>query len=180
MLMAQNSSIVVTVLQNILSWSANHIIEIIIFLSIFVEVSKIKVKPISALANFIFKPIRKEISELKESMQKDMESMEKRLSDEIQSLRIDQENEKKAIDELIEANEMSEISRIRWEIIEFSNSIGNNQLHVRDEYRHIIDEHKKYEMLIEKYGLENGIITEEIEKIKKHYEKNKDIDKMLF
>ena len=174
MLLAQNSSIVVNVLQTILSWSANHIIEIIIFLSIFVEVSKIKVKPISALANFIFKPIRKEIAELKESMQKDMLDMKKELSDEIQSLRIDQENEKKAIDELIEANEMSEISRIRWEIIEFSNSIDNNQFHVRDEYRHIQDEHRKYEALIEKYGLKNGITTEEIEKIRKHYEENKD------
>ena len=175
-----NSSIAVSVLQTILSWCANHIIEIIIFLSIFVEISKIKIKPISALANFIFKPIRKEILELKESMQKDMENMKKELSDEIQSLKIDQENEKKAIDELIEANEMSEISRIRWEIIEFSNSIDNGQLHVRDEYRHIKDEHKKYEALIEKYNLENGITTEEIEKINKHYEENKNNNSVYF
>ena len=75
---------------------------------------------------------------------------------------------------------MAEISRIRWEIIEFSNSIENDQLHVRDEYRHIKDEYKKYELLIKKYNLENGIITEEIEKINKHYDENKNSNSVYF
>ena len=94
---------------------------------------------------------------MKEEFKKEIEDLRKDLTNQIDSLREDQEKEKEAIDELIYSNEMSEISRIRWEIIEFSNSIENGQLHVRDEYRHIRDEHKKYESLIQKYNLENGI-----------------------
>ena len=180
MQLAQNSSLLITVLQTILSWCSNHILELIVFLSIFVEVSKIKIKPLTALMNFVFKPIRKEINDMKEEMKKDMENLENRLSEDIRSLRQDQENEKKAVEELIEANEMSEISRIRWEIIEFANSIDNGQLHVRDEYRHIRDEHKKYETLIAKYNLENGIINEEMEKIENHYEENKNTTTVYF
>ena len=75
---------------------------------------------------------------------------------------------------------MAEISRIRWTIIEFSNSISNGQLHVRDEYRHMKDEYKKYENLIDKYNLENGIVTEEIEKITKHYNDNKNTPSVYF
>ena len=74
---------------------------------------------------------------------------------------------------LIETTEKNEIARIRWEIIEFSRSIDNKQLHMRDEYLHIKDNYNRYHDLIEAHNLTNGIITEEIEKINKHYEENK-------
>ena len=175
-----NSTLLTTALKDILAWSSDHIIEIVVFLSIFLEISKIKVSPISAVIKFVFKPIRKELAEMKEEFKQEIEDLRKDLTNQIDSLREDQEKEKEAIDELIYSNEMSEISRIRWEIIEFSNSIENGQLHVRDEYRHIRDEHKKYESLIQKYDLENGITTEEIEKINEHYEKNKGTTSVYF
>ena len=132
------------------------------------------------MVKFIFRPIRKELADMKEEFKKDIEILRSDLTAQIDSLREDQEENKKAVDELIYSNEMSEISRIRWEIIEFSNSIENGQLHVRDEYRHIKDDHKKYELLIKKHNLENGITTEEIEKINKHYEENKGTTSVYF
>ena len=175
-----NSTLLTTALKDALMWASNHIIEIIVFLSIFLEISKVKISPISALIKFVFRPIRKELAEMREDVKKDIEALRTDLTSQIDSLREDQEKGKEAIDELIESNEMSEISRIRWEIIEFSNSIENGQLHVRDEYRHIKDDHKKYEALIKKYNLENGITTEEIEKINKHYEENKHTTSVYF
>lgn len=176
----QNSSLFVGGLQTALNWMSHHVVEIIIFLSIFLEVSKIKINPISALIKFIFRPIRKELEEMRKEFKQDIKDLKDDLSSQIDSLREDQEKEKQAINELIYSNEMAEISRIRWEIIEFANSIENGQLHVRDEYRHIQDEHKKYESLIKKYDLQNGITTEEIEKIEKHYNEHRNDNTMYF
>lgn len=175
-----DSTLATNAVHSILLWMSNHVIEIIIFLSIFIEISKIKISPISALIKFIFKPIRKEISSLKEEFKAELENVKTELSDQIDSLRKDQERERATVEELIYSNEMSEISRIRWEIIEFSNSLENGQLHVRDEYRHIRDEYKKYETLVEKYDLKNGIVTEEVEKIEKHYQENKNNSTVYF
>lgn len=176
----QNSTLIVGALQSILIWMSHHVVEIIIFLSVFVEVSKIKFKPLSALFKFIFKPIHNEIEEMREEFKKEIKDLKDDLTTQIESIREDQEKEKHAIDELIYSNEMAEISRIRWSIIEFSNSLTNGQLHVRDEYRHIKDEYKKYERLVEKYDLENGIVTEEIDKIEKHYLENKNNPSVYF
>ena len=176
----QNSTLFVGGLQAVLTFMSHHVVEIIILLSLFVEVSKIKIKPLSALVRFIFKPIRTEIEQLREEVKTDIKDLKDDLTAQIDSLREDQEKEKEAIDELIYSNEMAEISRIRWSIIEFSNSLTNGQLHVRDEYRHIKDEYKKYERLVEKYDLENGIVSEEIDKITKHYEENKNTPSVYF
>jgi hypothetical protein len=176
----ENSSLLVNALQSILDWASHHVVEIIIFLSIFVEVSKIKFSPISSLIKFIFKPIRNEIAEMRKEFKKEIDDLRTDLTTQIESIKEDQIKEVTQIQELVYSNEMSEISRIRWEIIEFSNSIENGQLHVRDEYRHVKDEYKKYESLIDKYDLKNGIVTEEIEKIQKHYEENRDTSSVYF
>ena len=176
----ENSTLVTDFFQVVLNWSGSHVIEILIFLSLFIEVSKIKINPISAIVKFLFRPIRKEIENLGIKIQQDMDDMKQELKDEINLLRLDQEKEKEAIDQLIYANEMAEISRIRWEIIEFSNSLTNKITHVRDEYRHVIDDYKKYETLIKKYDLKNGIITEEYEKITDHYNLNKNSNSVYF
>jgi SMC interacting uncharacterized protein involved in chromosome segregation len=176
----ENSTLFVGGIQLVLNWMSHHIVEIIIFLSIFIEVSKIKFSPISSLIKFIFKPIRTEMEELRKEFKQEIKDLKDDITSQIDSLREDQEKEKEAIDELIYSNEMAEISRIRWSIIEFSNSLTNGQLHVRDEYRHMKDEYRKYEGLVEKYDLENGIVTEEIDKINKHYEEFKDTPSVYF
>ena len=176
----QNSTLFVGALQTILVWMSHHVIEIIIFLSIFIEVSKIKFNPLSSLVKFIFRPIHNEIEEMRKEFKQDIKELKEDLTAQIESIREDQEKEKESIDELIYSTEMAEISRIRWSIIEFSNSLTNGQLHVRDEYRHINDEYKKYDQLVKKYDLEDSGIIEEIDKIKKHYEENKSTPSMYF
>ena len=176
----QNSSIVVNGLQTALTWASHHVVEIIIFCSIFLEVSKIKINPISAVVKFVFRSIRKEIADTRAEIKEDMEKMKAELTEQIDSLRDDQEKENEIINGLLRAQDMSQISISKWQIVEFANSIQNGQLHVRDEYRHILDEYRKYETMIAKYGLEDSGTAEEIEKVRKHYDQNKDSTSVYF
>ena len=164
---------------DVLQWCWNHILEIIVILSIFVEITPVKINPISWLAGILFKPLRKDMNDMKVELSGNIDAVKKELKDEIDKIKEKQQEEEKSINELITSNEMSEISRIRWEIIEFSNSIENKQLHIRDEYRHIIDDRRRYNALIAKYKLTNGIVDEEYEKIIKHYEDNKNNPEMF-
>ena len=120
------------------------------------------------------------MKQMKEELNNKIESVEKNLKEEIEQVKAEQHKENSRIDDLIRSNEMAEISRIRWEIIEFANSIENGQLHIRDEYRHIKDDNRRYHHLIEKYDLQNGVFDEEMEKIEKHYEENKDTSSVYF
>ena len=165
---------------NVLKFLGQHIVAIVLVLSIFFEISKIKINPISSLMKWLFKPLRKDMDDMKKEINKNIDSVRDEFKLEIESLRTQQQSDSTRIDSLIETNEMSEISRLRWEIIQFSNSIENNQKHIRDEYRHIKDDYKRYHMLIEKYNLDNGIIDEEMEKINKRYEDNRSSSAVYF
>ena len=135
---------------DVLSWILDHIVAIVVVLSFFFEISKIKLNPISWLMKLLFRPMKKDMDEMKTELKTDISNMEKKLSNEIDSVKAEVNSEHKRIDDLISSTELSEISRIRWNIIEFSNSIENGQKHIRDEYRHIKDEAKRYHELITK------------------------------
>ncbi len=165
---------------DVLKWIGNNIMALIVILSIFFEISKIKINPISWLMKLLFKPMKKDMDDMKSELKADISDMEHRLSDEIDSVKQEVNSEHKRIDDLISSTELAEISRIRWNIIEFANSIENGQKHIRDEYRHIKDESKRYHELIKKYNLENGIIDEEMEKINNKYEDNKNSSAVYF
>ena len=165
---------------DVVSWIWDHIIAIILVLSVFFEISKIKINPISWLMKLLFKPIKKDMDDMKTELKSDISNMEKKLSEEIDSVKRDISSEHTRIDDLISSTELAEISRIRWNIIEFSNSIENGQKHIRDEYRHIKDEAKRYHELIKNHDLDNGIIDEEMEKINARYDENKSSSSVYF
>ena len=165
---------------DVLLWLKQYIFQIIVVIGNFVEITPIKINPISWLGKIIFRPIRDDMKQMKEELNNKIESVEKNLKEEIEQVKAEQHRENSRIDDLIRSNEMAEISRIRWEIIEFANSIENGQLHIRDEYRHIKDDNRRYHHLIEKYDLQNGVFDEEMEKIEKHYEENKDTSSVYF
>jgi hypothetical protein len=167
-------------LMDVLSWLWDHIVIIILVLSVFFEISKIKINPISWFTKLLFRPIRKDIDDMKAELKSDISNVEKKLSEEIDSVRQEVSSEHQRIDDLISSTELSEISRIRWNIIEFSNSIENGQKHIRDEYRHIKDDAKRYHDLVEKYNIDDGIIDEEMEKINKRYDENKHSNSVYF
>lgn len=165
---------------DVVLWFKQYALWIIAFLGIFVEITPIKFNPISWLTGLLFKPIKKDMSDMKDELNNKIDSVKTDLKVEIDSIKSDQQKYNETINSLIKSNEMTEISRLRWEILEFSNTIDNGQLHTRDEYRHIKDDSKRYHDLIKKYGLDNGVIDEEMEKINAHYEEHKDSTSVYF
>ena len=161
-------------------WLGKYILWIIGFVSSFIEITPIKINPISWLLSLLFKPMKKEIDSMKKEINTRMDEMKSELKEEINQLRLDQQRQQETTAELIKSNEIDKINQIRWEIINFSRSIDNKQLHLRDEYRHIKDINRQYHELIEKHKMTNGYIDEEMEKIDEHYEKNKDSNQVYF
>lgn len=165
---------------DVLNWVVQHIFQIAVFFSIFIQITPIKINPISALLSFLFKPIRKDIDDMKKELSSSINDVKTDLLTEIDKIREEQLSQKKVITDIIRENDMNEITRIKWEIREFASSIDNKLLHNRDEYRHIIDSNRRYHSLMDKYKLEDTAIEEDMEKITNHYNGNKNSNEMYF
>ena len=163
-----------------LQWIGKHILEFCVILSIFFEITPIKFNPISGLIKLLFKPIQKDMDNLKDDLNKKIDNMNNDIKKEILSIKNEQLDEKRVIGELNKSIDLSEIIRLRWEIREFGTSLDNNQLHKREEYLQIIDDNTRYHELIKKYNLINGYIDDDINKIKDHYENYKNSNNVYF
>lgn len=119
---------------------------IIAFLGVFVEITPIKINPISSLLKYCG-------SKLNEDLRNDIKDMKSDIE---------------KLDNKVDANE---IDRIRWEILDFSNSCRNKRKHTRDEFLHIIELNQKYHKIIKEKGIENGQIDLEYDFIEGIYKK---------
>ena len=117
-----------------------------VILSIFIEITPIKINPISMLLKFIGRNINAE------------------LKAEISAVKADVQK----IDNKVDNNE---IDRIRWEILDFANSCRNKRRHTREEFLHIIDLNTKYHKILDERGMTNGQINIEYEYIEGLYRK---------
>lgn len=66
---------------------------------------------------------------------------------------------KKTMSDLAKETNENERDRIRYEILQFSNSCQAGVEHTQEEFNHIVTMHQKYEDILEKMGEENGQIT---------------------
>lgn len=55
--------------------------------------------------------------------------------------------------------DQNEIDRLRWEILEFSNSCQQGRRHTKEEFDHIIDMHQKYERILKRTDGQNGQVS---------------------
>lgn len=138
-------------LQKVADWLVHNIIQVALIISIFIQVTPIKINPWSKLFKWIGGLITaesdKKINQLIETtdeMQKNIKTLQQNMD----------ENEK---------------DRIRWEILDFANSCRNNQQHTKDEFQHIITLNDKYEKLLEITGDTNGVFEAEYRYIQKIY-----------
>ncbi len=65
-----------------------------------------------------------------------------------------------------------QINDYRWEIINFSNKVANNENCNKDSYKHCLSTYEKYERLLEENDMENGEVEISIEIVNESY-KNK-------
>lgn len=119
---------------------------IIVIISVFIEITPIKINPISSLLRWLGGKINVKLIE-----------------------RIDAQEKK--LDQINTTIDQNEIDRIRWEILNFSNSCRNDERHSKDEFEHIITLHEKYQKIIEARHMKNGLIDVEYQYIEGLYRK---------
>lgn len=157
----------------VFQWIMDHIWQIIVCLGLFIQITPIKISPITWLVNWLFKPIRQEMNDMEKRIKDDIGNVKDELTQDINDIK----DVNKA---LMMSTDKGTIGRLRWEIRTFYNTLKNNQKHSKDEYRQILDDNVEYHKLIKKCGLTNGLIDEEIEYITKHYNRYKDGNERYF
>lgn len=126
-------------------------VSVIGILSVFVEVSKIKLNPWGAIFGFIGKSLNREVKEELENIKGLLKTHSECLND---------------IEMLVD---MNEIKRIRAEIFSFADSCKMGVEHTEDAFMHIIDIHDDYTELLAKYDMANGRISVEYDYIMEVY-----------
>lgn len=127
-------------------WIGAHLWQIILFVSIFIQITPIKLNPWSAIINWFGKIIMNEACGKMDNLIKKVNDIEKE----------QRENEK---------------DRIRWEILAFANSCHSGAKHTQDEFLHIIELNDKYTRLLAATNDMNGVFTAEYNYIYELYGK---------
>ena len=139
-------------MEKILSWLSQYWFAALISCSCLIEIVPIKINPISSLLKWVG--------------EKTNETSNKKII-EIGTRLTNVEAAQKALNQTVDQNE---IDRIRYEVLEFANSCRNGKRHTRDGFLHIIALTDKYEKLLKKYDLANGVFEAEYKYILSLYQ----------
>jgi len=131
-------------MQQVVEWIGKNLWTIVIIVSIFIQITPIKVNPWSALFKWIGKTITGNACNKIDGLIDKVEKIEKDVKN----------NEK---------------DRIRWEILDFANSCRNNRKHTRDEFQHIVALNDKYKRLLQETNDTNGVFEVEYNYIQDLY-----------
>lgn len=131
-------------MQQVVEWIGKNLWTIIIVVSIFIQITPIKVNPWSALFKWIGKTITGNACSKIDGLIDKVEKIEKDVKT----------NEK---------------DRIRWEILDFANSCRNDRKHTRDEFQHIVALNDKYKRLLKETNDTNGVFEVEYNYIQDLY-----------
>ena len=120
-------------------------------LGIFIEVAPVKINPVSTLLKFIGSNINAD------------------LKTEISAVKMEIETTKENVQKINNKVDNNEIDRIRWEILEFSNSCRSGKRHTKEEFDHVINLNRKYHRILDEREEENGQVDLAFEYIRKIY-----------
>lgn len=143
------------ILGEVLSLIKNNLLGVFFVVSCLFEFSKVKINPITDAMEFLLKPIKKDVKDMKEDIDKKIGEMEKALG----QIKSDQDKHR--------------YTTCRWEILTFASAINNGQLFTEQEYQHILEIIDEYEDLHESHGFVNGHTDDAIAKIKTHHDEYK-------
>jgi hypothetical protein len=147
----------------------------IVVVSLFVDITPgIKFNPVSfvvkKLGEAFNHSVDKKLNELEDKVDDRLSSLETQITE----LSNQSAKQQRAID-------VAEVNRLKKEILDFSNRLSRGQTFTAEEYRTVMDCHKRYHDIIKKYDdLTNGRIDPEYNVIIKHYENNKECGKYMF
>lgn len=152
---------------------------VVIILSVFIEITPaIKISPIKwlfgKLGEYFNSSVRKEIQDFKVEV-----------NTKFDSLQSEQKKQRDTLDKMIGEEQFKELSRTRWEIIDFKTDLDNGVKHSRTQYRRILDSFDKYSRIINNSKIEDENyrdVKDSIDVIKKYYDehKNDNISQLYF
>ena len=141
---------------------------IVLFLSIFIDVTPaIKLNPIKSLFKYLGKAFNS-------SLEIEIGTFKQEVNEKFDELQREQLAQRETLDRIILDNSNKEIGRLRWEIIDFENSIRNGNTYPREKYKRILDLLDKYNsiMMMDDAPLDDyyRTVQEAGESIRHHYE----------
>lgn len=137
-------------------WLGKYGVQVILILSVFIQISPIKINPWSKLFKWIGKIITEESN-------KKIDSLETSINETNTKVELETTAIKASINE-------NEKDRIRWEVLDFANSCRNGRLHTEEEFKHIISLNDKYTILLKLTNDKNGVFESNYKYIKELYE----------
>lgn len=170
------------------SFGYGKIAILLLLASIFIDISpKVKFNPWKAIFNrigkYINNSIKDEISGFKVDVYEKIDQLGKDQDRQFKEIRKEQNIQKETLNNLIHDQNYNEMSRLRWEVINFESNMFRGNKYPREQYRHIIDEAEKYLRMANTY-LENKEIIidaedvikmkESLKKIQRHYDEAKE------
>ena len=151
---------------------------ILIVLGIFIDVTPgIKWNPIKTIFKYLGKAFNS-------SVESELNTLKSAMNIKFDELQSEQLAQRETLDRLILDQTNKEIGRLRWEVIDFQNSIMNGVKHSRDQYNHVLDSYDKYILIMQNPNVDNDeyfrTVQEQGDKIREHYERYRDQDLLFF
>lgn len=140
------------------------------------EIKSIKFKPIS----FCLKWIGKQLNEsLKQEISLEMKKMNEDIDSKVASIETELNGIKGNIKDIEDNSVDKEVRQLRSEIFSFSSRCKMKINHTEDEFKHILEQIRRYECLIDKYKIANGVIEVQAEYIKSIYKQKLETNDFL-
>jgi len=125
---------------------------VVLVLGIFIDVTPaIKFNPIKAIlswfGSYLNKSIQNEINGFKDEVNVSLDEFKTEVNNRFDAVQREQNAQRETLNKIIKDTESREVSRLKWEIIEFETSIRNEQKHNREQYRHVLDSAEKFQRI---------------------------------
>ena len=114
--------------------------------------------------------ILKEIDDNQDSLYKKQKVYHEQSIQIRDQVKYSQEGLKNGLDEIKHLIISNSIESMRWEILDFSNSIMSGREYNKEQYDHVLNTHERYMKILEENGMTNGQTSASFEFIKKHYD----------
>lgn len=164
---------------------------IVLGLSIFVDLSPIKLNPIKAIISFIGKyfnnAVQGKIDEFEVKVNTKIDNFQSEINVKLDQLQKEQNAQRDTLNKIVKDREAKEISRLKWEVIEFETSIRNSQKHNREQYRHVLDSADTYARMVCNEDRSVSVPQEDLIHVKEsaaniqdHYDKHRSSQDLYF
>lgn len=150
----------------------SYIVGAVALISVFIEITPIKICPISSILKWVGDKITQDIKQ-------QLKEQEKRQQEEWNNIREEITKLKEEQYQISLEQAENEVDKIRNEMLKFGRECRKDEKHTRQQFDYIISLYTKYGHLVDKYHIDNGVLELEYQYIERIYKKCQDKDMFL-